>query len=52
MEKYPGCTEEAKVNERNMRAHRPFIGTSQKTRFQLLGRCPLEPGEVVPLVKS
>ena len=30
-----------------MRADMPF-----KTRFQLLGRCPFEPGEVVPMVKS
>ena len=29
-----------------------FTGTSWKTRFQLQGRCPLEPGEVVPVVKS
>lgn len=27
-----------------MRADRPL-----KTRFQLLGRCPFDPGEVVPM---
>ena len=30
-----------------MRVDVPF-----KTRFQLLGRCPFEPGKMVPMVKS
>lgn len=52
VEECPGCREEERVNERGRRAHVPFIGTSWKTRFQLLGRCWLEPGVVVPAVKS
>lgn len=42
----PGCTGEAGVNQQDTRAEMPF-----KTRFRLLGRCPLEPREVVPMVK-
>lgn len=42
----PGCTGEAGVNQQDTRAEMPF-----KTKFQLLGRGPLEPGEVVPMVK-
>lgn len=30
-----------------MRADKPF-----KTRFQLLGGCPFEPREVIPMMKS
>lgn len=37
---------EARVYERDMRADMFF-----KTKFQLLGRCPLEPGEAVSVVK-
>lgn len=44
-EKCPGCTEEASVNEWDTRTDMFFIGTSWKTRFQLLGWCPLEPGD-------
>lgn len=36
-ENWAGCTDEARVNEKDM----PF-----NTRFQLLGRCTLEPVEV------
>lgn len=36
----------ARVYERDMGADMPF-----ETKFQLLGRCPLEPGEAVSMVK-
>lgn len=35
------------MNEQDMRADMPF-----KFRFQLMGRCPFESGEMVPIVKS
>lgn len=40
-ENWVGCTDKARVNEKDMRADMPF-----NTIFQLLGRCPLEPVEV------
>lgn len=46
-EKCPGCTREARVNEQDVRAGMPF-----KTRCWVLGRCLLEPGWAVPVVKS
>lgn len=47
MEYCPGCAEEARVNEQDMRADKPF-----KSRYQLLDRCLFELGKVVPMVKS
>lgn len=47
-----GCTKETGVNEQNMKAETPFIGTTWKTRPQLLDRCPPEPGEEVPALMS
>lgn len=50
-----------KMNEQGIRSDKPFMGTSSKTEggeYQLLDRLfvldwyPLEPGEVVPAVKS
>lgn len=47
-----GSADKARVKERDMKVDMPRVGTSWKTKFQLLGKCPLEPGEVVPAVKS
>lgn len=51
-EKCLGSVDEARVNERGMKVDTPCVGTSWKAKFQLLGKCPLEPGEVIPTVKS
>ena len=40
-ENWAGCTDEARVNEKDMRTDMPF-----NTRFQLLGSFPLESVEV------